>query len=445
MNWQVRAVKSVSMAATIVLVGWILAACQPTGKMVDSPPATESREAGLEGGEPQAATSPAALAGTSWRLVEFQSMDDAIGTLRPEDPSDYTMRLQGDGTATMKLDCNSAKGTWSAEPAEDGQSGTFAFGPLAATLAICAPPSMGEQIGRDAEFVRSFLLRDGRLYLSLMADAGIYAWQQESPLAFEAQPDAALEAAILDASPDYTREIVEIDGREARYVYGRVDLNGDGEDEVFVLLMGSIFCGTGGCNLLLLTRTEGQYSIVNNFPISRAPVIVSTEKTEGWRNLMRLESGGGAEPSYVKHVFDGERYVEHERLPADVTPEGTWLLAGDPSYQLGIPLEPRGEVSATDALVPGTDFHATGPVPCARYEGQPMGQCEFGVKRKGNGNAEVTVFWPDGGTRVIVFEDGAPTYSDASAEVSATKQSGLHLITIGSERFEIVDAIVFGG
>jgi hypothetical protein len=371
-------------------------------------------------------------------------MDDAIGEIRPDDPSDYTMRLEGDGTVALKLDCNRATGAWAAEPAGE-QSGGFSFGPLATTRALCPPPTMGERIAADAEYVRSFLIRDGRLHLSLMADAGIYTWQPQSWLPFETRPDPGLEAAILGASPDYTREIVQIIGREARYVYSRFDMNDDGRDEVFVFLMGSIFCGTGGCNLLLLTREKSGYSLVNNFPISRAPVIVSTEKSAGWKNLIRLESGGGAEPSYVKHVFDGEKYVEHERLPADRAPEGTRVLDGDFSYQVGASLKPRGGALATDALVPGTDFHATGTVPCARHESQPMTQCEFGVKRKGDGNAEVTVFWPDGGSRVIVFEDGAPAYSDAEAQLSATKQSDLHLITIGSERFEIPAAVVFGG
>jgi hypothetical protein len=65
---------------------------------------------------PTAATAPDALAGTSWRLLQFQSMDDAIGTLRPEDSSLYTLRLNSDGTVTMRLNCNRAMGSWSAEP-----------------------------------------------------------------------------------------------------------------------------------------------------------------------------------------------------------------------------------------------------------------------------------------------------------------------------------------
>lgn len=324
----------------LVLAAGILAGCPASPKTTGSAPVATTEGIPRQG---DAKATPSPLAGTRWLLVEFQSMDDAVGAIRPDDPSAYSLTLKSDGTAILKLDCNSATGTWSAEPAGDGQSGTFTFGPLAATMAICPPPSMGERIARDAEYVRGFLLRDGRLYLSLMADAGVYAWQPQSPAAFESQPDPELEAAVLAASPDYTAEIVQIDGREGRYAYGRVDLNGDGTEEVLVILMGSFFCGTGGCNLLLLSKGDDGFTVINNFPTSRLPIIVSAQKTAGWADLVRPESGGGAEPSYVRHVFDGSRYVEAERLPGDVTPAGTWLLTGDYSYESGFPLQPRGK------------------------------------------------------------------------------------------------------
>jgi heat shock protein HslJ len=120
------------------------------------------------------------LADTRWRLVEFQPMDDATGTMRPTDPSLYTMELHGDGTVAMRLNCNRAIGGWFAVPAGDGTSGRFEFGPLAAARALCPPPSMDESIVAQSAFVRSYLLKDGRLYLSLMADGGIYAWEPDA-------------------------------------------------------------------------------------------------------------------------------------------------------------------------------------------------------------------------------------------------------------------------
>ena len=294
-----------------------------------------------------AAETAGSLAGTRWRLVRFQSMDDATGEIEPEDPSAYTMALSADGSVQMQLNCNRATGSWSVQPASDGISGAFTFGPLATTKALCPPPSMDERIARDAQWIRGYLLRDGQLHLSLMADGGIYSWE---PLpegadagAFAAEPDPALEGALRSVEPDYTREAVDITGREGRYVYGRVDLNADGRLEVFVLLMGSIFCGTGGCNLHLFSDSEAGYSLINTFPRSRLPVVASPEKTAGWHDLIRLESGGGVAPSYVRHAFDGEKYVEQERLPAEPAPEGTPLLDGDYSYATGFPLEPRSE------------------------------------------------------------------------------------------------------
>jgi heat shock protein HslJ len=131
------------------------------------------------GGTAVAAAPPRALAGTRWRLVEFQSMDDHQGTKRPHDPSLYTMQLGSDGRVQMRLNCNRAQGDWSAEPAADRLSGRFQFGPLAATRALCPPPSMDETVVTQAPYVRGYLLQDGRLHLSLMADGGIFVWEPD--------------------------------------------------------------------------------------------------------------------------------------------------------------------------------------------------------------------------------------------------------------------------
>ena len=76
-----------------------------------------------------------------------------------------------------------AHGTWSTAPSANGSSGRFKFGPLARTRALCRPPSLDESIASQAKFIRSYLLKDGRLYLSLMADGGIYEWEPlEAPM-----------------------------------------------------------------------------------------------------------------------------------------------------------------------------------------------------------------------------------------------------------------------
>lgn len=118
-------------------------------------------------------SSTTALEGTSWRLVRFQSGDDDR-TLAPGDRAKYTIAFANGGRVTMRLDCNRGTGTWkSPEP------GQLQFGPLATTRALCPPGSLYDRLVQDMEHVQSYVLKGGRLYLSLMADGGIYEFERE--------------------------------------------------------------------------------------------------------------------------------------------------------------------------------------------------------------------------------------------------------------------------
>lgn len=118
----------------------------------------------------------------------------------------------------------------------------------------------------------------------------------------------------------------------------------------------------------------------------------------------------------------------------------------DYTLDVAITAGSAGGASQYDALVAGTNFNATGEIPCARYMGQPMASCRFGVIRRGDGDATVQVFWPDGGERFIYFESGAATSSDSAAGIYSEKRSDLNMVSIGTdERFAIPDAVIFGG
>ncbi|PZV39219.1 SH3 domain-containing protein [Mesorhizobium kowhaii] len=89
---------------------------------------------------------------------------------------------------------------------------------------------------------------------------------------------------------------------------------------------------------------------------------------------------------------------------------------------------------------------ATNEIPCARYVGEPMTRCAVSVVRAGTDKADVTVTWPDGGTRVISFVAGKPAGSDARSDFRFTREGSLNMIRVGvSERFEITDRLVLGG
>ncbi|UVK46893.1 SH3 domain-containing protein [Mesorhizobium sp. AR07] len=114
--------------------------------------------------------------------------------------------------------------------------------------------------------------------------------------------------------------------------------------------------------------------------------------------------------------------------------------------------EPAGAGPAVDTqtvaeLPPQPTALAGGAVeiPCARYVGQPMAGCAANVVHTGAGKADVTVTWPDGGTRVISFSAGQPAGADAGGDFRFTREGSLNMIRIGvSERFEITDKLVLG-
>lgn len=181
MNGTARVSKMVSVATAVALSGAVLAGCGEPREEARAPQAPQATEAApSEGSAAPAAAATGPLSGTRWRLLEIQSMDDAIGSVQPADPSRFTMLLKRDGTVEMNLDCNRAHGSWSADGGPESASGHFEFGPLAATRALCPPPNLDERVLAQAGYVRSFLLKDGRLYLSLMADGGILAWEPDT-------------------------------------------------------------------------------------------------------------------------------------------------------------------------------------------------------------------------------------------------------------------------
>lgn len=95
-------------------------------------------------------------------------------------------------------------------------------------------------------------------------------------------------------------------------------------------------------------------------------------------------------------------------------------------------------------------FDANGNIPCARHKGQPMGQCPFGVARDGGGTATVVVTHPDGRKRFIFFEKGKAisadlSQADGNMKFRAKKQYDLYMINAGDERYEIPEAVIFGG
>lgn len=125
------------------------------------------------------------LSGTAWRLVEIQSMDDSVA--RPGEGHPHTLVFGIDGSVSARADCNQATGALAVF-----NPPSIEFDEFAVTGALCGPGSLGERYLRELGWVRSYVYREGRLYLATMADGSI--------LAFDPLVDASVTARVLDLS-----------------------------------------------------------------------------------------------------------------------------------------------------------------------------------------------------------------------------------------------------
>jgi para-nitrobenzyl esterase len=110
------------------------------------------------------------LADTSWQLVKFQGGDGTV--LVPDDKSKYTLAFATDGSLGARLDCNRGRGTWKSPGPNQLELGSMAL-----TRAMCPPGSLHDRMVTQLPYVRSYVIKNGRLFLSLMADGGIYEFE----------------------------------------------------------------------------------------------------------------------------------------------------------------------------------------------------------------------------------------------------------------------------
>ena len=107
------------------------------------------------------------LAGTSWKLVKFQTGDET--TLVPDDPSKYTITFGTNGRVTAQVDCNRGSSTW-----KSPRAGELQFGSWSRTSAKCPTGSLHDKIVTEGANVRTYSIKDGHLFLSGMAAGGFY-------------------------------------------------------------------------------------------------------------------------------------------------------------------------------------------------------------------------------------------------------------------------------
>lgn len=349
------------------------------------------------------------LAGTAWQLVAIQSMDDAQGTTKVADPSHFTLEFGRDGRAALRLDCNRGSGDYKVAQAGDGSSGSLTFGPIAATRALCPPPHLDERVVRDLAHMRSYLLKDGKLYLSLMADGGIYEWAPQQAAAAAADEERVVKPVQFAKG----KSSAVIRGRVAGRQYIDYQLRAGAGQRMTVSLKGS--------------------NVANYF------------------NLLPPDSNGTAMGSgeLIDNRFDGMLpddgvYTIRVFLYRNAARRGE---QSDFTLSVGVTGAPLKAVPAkSDAVIPGTNYHASTTVPCEPAYTKTR-QCEAFVVRRGfDGTATVELRWDGTWKRRILFVKGEPKAADGLQAMTFTRnERGWQVTFGGDEHFEIPEPLVFGG
>ena len=148
--------------------------------------------------------------------------------------------------------------------------------------------------------------------------------------------DARIEAAIRR----------EVGADRFSYAYNLVNLKNGTAPEVLVYMTGPDYCGSGGCTSFVFGERSGDYRLISRLSLTRRPIIVSSHRTNGWRDLIVFVAGGGIQPGhYAVLPFDGEKYPENPTtrpaVPLRRRVTGVAYLAGADNGLSDIVVSPR--------------------------------------------------------------------------------------------------------
>lgn len=148
-----------------------------------------------------------------------------------------------------------------------------------------------------------------------------------TPIYAETKPNAELEKTVIDYL-----EIPEDSLAKTKYYYNYVDLNMDGNNEIFVVVMGPYTSGTGGSTALHIIQTNTGLKVKQKFTLIQTPVIISDTVTNGAKELIVRKSGGGATSSYVVLTCKDGKYTtvnEGTAIPGLEAVAGKAIISND--------------------------------------------------------------------------------------------------------------------
>jgi heat shock protein HslJ len=155
-----------------------------------------------------------------------------------ENPANYTITFNANGSASIRADCNNVAASYTAE---DG-SMSITLGP--STLAACADDSLDQRFLGGLEAAALYFFQGGDLYMDLMADGGTMRFSAGSAAA----PAPAATATAAPAATGPTASAQNI-------LFTLVSYGPEGAEQspiegtsITALFSGATVSGSAGCN-----------------------------------------------------------------------------------------------------------------------------------------------------------------------------------------------------
>ncbi|MBN8522113.1 MAG: hypothetical protein J0L77_09495 [Alphaproteobacteria bacterium] len=97
---------------------------------------------------------------------------------------------------------------------------------------------------------------------------------------------------------------------QSQYDFARIDLNRDGQRDALVLyrLPHTYWCSWSGCLLSIFRAEENGFTFINDIPGIRGPLVISSNTSEGWRDIIIELSGTQLYNRRVTLAFSGSTY-----------------------------------------------------------------------------------------------------------------------------------------
>lgn len=108
-----------------------------------------------------------------------------------------------------------------------------------------------------------------------------------------------------------------------RYIAAFRDINGDGKVEAIVYFIGPDWCGTGGCVMLVLTKSGSSWKVISDTATTQLPIRVLSRTSHGWHSIGVWVQGGGIYPGYEAELrFNGKTYPSGPSVPPAIRVHG---------------------------------------------------------------------------------------------------------------------------